>query len=55
MQHIRLHALSFAIAAGLISLPVAHAAPRDEVTSTLTDQQSVAVTICQDPVDHKRF
>jgi hypothetical protein len=48
MQHIRLHALSFAIAAGLISLPVAHAAPRDEVTSTLTDQQSVAVTIYND-------
>lgn len=41
-------AATVAILASLSALPIAQAAPRDEVTSTLTDQQSVAVTIYND-------
>jgi len=46
MPYIRLTALT--IAASLVSVPAAQAAPRDEIVSTLADQQSVAVTIYND-------
>ena len=48
MKHVLHTFLPFAVVSALVAPLVTHAAPRDEVVSTLTDQQGVAVTIYND-------
>ncbi|MDD2892449.1 MAG: DUF4139 domain-containing protein [Halothiobacillaceae bacterium] len=48
MKHVLHTFMSFAALAALATPAVIHAAPRDEVVSTLADQQGVAVTIYND-------
>ncbi|OYY75138.1 MAG: DUF4139 domain-containing protein [Gammaproteobacteria bacterium 28-57-27] len=48
MQYLLRNTLTAAFTSTLIACSLAQAAPRDEITSTLTDQQGVAVTIYND-------